>query len=103
MAPMLASVFGWISLIKQMPVALPIGKPIRIVERTLRTNKMIERPIRVLGLFLSRFSKAQHQWISFKLLFLLFQGCSKSGFRNRRNVWRFVRLRETLMATYYNK
>ena len=47
MAPMLTPVFWRVGLVKEVPVALPKTQSIRVIQFTLRTYKMIERPITV--------------------------------------------------------
>ena len=91
-APMLPPVFGWIALIKHVPVALPKAQTVWVIERTLRAYEMIDGAKRIAALSLPRLGKPQHEWIGFKLLLLLGQCFGKSKFRNGGDVGRLVRL-----------
>ena len=82
MPPVLARVFGRISLIEQMPASLPKAKPIGVVQGAFGIHIMIKRTMRVICQTLPRFMQTAQQWIGLKLRFLLVQALGKTVFWN---------------------
>jgi len=88
-SPVLATVFGRIPLIEQMPTALPETESVRIVEGAFRANEMIDRPVRIIGHLFPRLDKPQHERIRFQLCFLLAESIGEGVFRDTRGVVAF--------------
>jgi len=88
-SPVLATVFGRIPLIEQVPTALPEAESVRIVQGAFRANEMIDRPVRIVGHLFPRLDKPQHERIRFQLCFLLAESIGEGVFRDTRGVVRF--------------
>ena len=89
-APMGAGrLFRWVGLIKEMPVALPEAEAIGIIQAAFRTDKVIQRAVRIARQSLSRLLKAFQQGIRRQLGLLLGQCVGESIARNARGVVRF--------------
>ena len=69
-SPVRARIIRRKGLIEQMPLAVPIAQPIRIVERAFRTDEVVQRAIRLVGHALSRMLKTGQQRIGGELLLL---------------------------------
>ena len=78
MPPVLAWILRRIPLIEKVPASLPETKPVRIVQRVLRIDIMVNRPVRIAGHLLPRRGKPLHQRILPQLRFLRVQRIGKA-------------------------
>jgi hypothetical protein len=49
MTPVLARILWWISLVKEMPVALPVTEAVGIIQTAFRIHIVINGPVRIVG------------------------------------------------------
>ncbi len=70
MAPMGNGVGGRIALVKEVPLPLPVAKPVGVVQIALRADKMIERPVGVSGQGAARGDKTLEGGVVLELGFL---------------------------------
>jgi len=77
MSPVLSWIFGRISLVKQMPAALPETETVRIIQPTFRIHVVIIGSVFILCHLSARFDHSEKKSIGSEFRFLLLKFSAK--------------------------